>query len=232
MSKKRSDFRQTDELRPAFVAVGRIGASAAGGSAVEYGGSRVLCSVRGPMHLTSEQRGSKGKVSVRVRRPPFGGSSSQALPSGGSGHDGANDHALSEILEGILEQTVLLESIPQLLFELSVEIIGAGVGDLPCATIAVNAALIYAGVRCIDIVAGATVALCGDGSMLFDPCQEELGQAKASCTVCACTGTGALTYVLQRGAVDAVAALALVEAATAACVSLRESICSQLQKQA
>jgi ribonuclease PH len=188
------------------------------------------------MHLTMEQRGSKGKVSVRVRRAPFvvsdegHGGALQAPPPRPLGGDSCSDHALAVALEGILEQTVLLATMPQLLFELSIDIVGSSVADLPCAAIAANAALLHAGVQCADVLAGATVALCADGSVLFDPRQEELATATALCTVCACTGTGALVHVVHRGAVDAVAALALVEAAAAACVSLRDSICTQLQK--
>ncbi len=182
------------------------------------------------MHLTVEQRGSKGKISVRVRRAPFVVCDEQSGALQAGADSGAHDLALAAALEGILEQTVLLEAIPQLLFELSIEIVGSSVADLPCAAIAANTALIHAGLQCMDVVAGTTVALCGDGSVLFDPRQEELAAAKALCTVCACSGTGAVVYVLQRGAVDAVAALELVEAAAAACVALRETICAQLQK--
>ena len=229
MIKKRSDGRKSTELRPTFVAVGRIGGNALG-SAVEIGGSRVVCVVRGPMQLTAEQRGSKGKVSVRVKRAPFAVPRSAAAARAAGGRPDDSDHALSSVLESILEQTVLLESIPQLLFELTVEIISSDSADLACSIVAVNTALVHAGVQCVDIIAGATVALCADGSFLFDPAADEMDGTKALCTVCACTGTAALAYVSHRGAVDPVVALSLVEAATAGCVTMRDTICSQLHQ--
>jgi ribonuclease PH len=147
----------------------------------------------------------------------------------GGGADRHADEALGFALESVLEQTVLLEAIPQLIFEVSVEIVTSGVADLACAAVAASASLIHAGVRCVDVVAAATVALVADGGgILFDPTEEEMGQAMACCTVCACAGSGALAYVEHKGAVDPAAAMALVEAAASGCVTLGASIRAQL----
>lgn len=240
----RADGRSANEIRGPKIQLGVV-SDCAGSASVEQGKSNVICCVRGPVQLTSEYRGAKGKVSCAVSLSPFAFKSRRDSKSMSSV---SLERALGYVLEGICEQVVVLESFPQLCFELSAVVVlseahsrngDKGEADLLAAdigalTTAMCAALTSAGVELRDVFTGITLATLSmqDGTtyQVVDPTGDELSQATSVSSFVAGTSSSAASvfYSLQEGCLPIEVIAASLDAAVAACKSQREVLCQQL----
>jgi ribonuclease PH len=155
-----------------------------GSSTAEYGSSKVLCSVRGPLPLTTEFRNGFGKVQCMVSRSPFasrvrrsGAHHSQLAVFGrlakGSGLEfvGSEEWELSEALQSIAEKVVRLERYPQLLFDVTFEIVASGddeLTDLTACVAAFSAAVANARLEVMDLVGGSVVTVQENGTCVVN----------------------------------------------------------------
>ena len=233
---QRSDGRFPVQLRP-FSITSKVIPYCFSSVAVEVCGTRVVCCIRGPQQLTSEFRPHKGKVSCTVHFAPFvaGGAVENKNNSSASKKYAAGvEKELALILEGITEQWVLLETLPQLQLEALFEVLSVDGCVLSALVSALNAALILGGLDVVDIVASSTVASMmskgeGDAMVLVcDPTLGELVAATSHCTVVACTSTGQILYVNCDGPTTVEVCSGLVNAAVECCRYQREVVVSQL----
>jgi ribonuclease PH len=237
----RADGRSPGDLRAPKIQLGVV-SDCAGSASVEQGKSHVVCCVRGPVQLTSEYRGAKGKVSVSVSISPFALKSRRDSKSMSSV---SLEKALGYVMEGICEQVVVLESFPQLCFELSAVIIlseaqGRGgdkgeadvlAADVGALSTAVCAALAAAGVELKDVFTGVSMATLQQANgchQVVDPTGDELGSATSVSSFVVGTATSAVYYSLQEGSLPVEIIAASLDSAVEACKSQREVICKQL----
>lgn len=218
----RADGRQPLEVRPLYVTSGsHVSSSGSISACVECGESRVMCSLRGPQQLVSEPRGQRGKVVCSVTYAPYAGATRKAPTARQA--NATKDVDL--MLEGIAEQMVCLEDIPQIQFELVFHVLSSDDnGDVAALTAAMVMSLAKACIPLKDVVAASTTALMPSGVVTSDPTAQELLESTASCTVVAGTSTGDICYARHSGNVDVSAALQLLDVAVAGAMLRRDEM--------
>lgn len=195
---------------------------------VELGKTRVICAVHHPQQLVSEYRGKRGRVACSVQRSTAAGGH-----AGGAGPRTAvtaeKDMALA--LEGVAEQVVILEKIPQLLVEVVVEILADDGGLWDAVATSMSAALASAGFEMYDMFSACSSVLLGDGAIVTDPDAAEESSAQASALVCTMLGSGDICYALHRGSCELGTVSELMASAMKGCRSRRVAIATQLTEQ-
>lgn len=213
---KRLDGRQsTEAVRAIHVAVNVL-ANCHSSACVEIGQTRVLCGVRPPQQLVQEYRGTRGRVSCHVHR-------TAASAAAGAGQDNSADRDMALALEGVAEQAVVLERIPQLLVEVLIEVVHDDGAVWDAAATALSAALTAGGVEMYDTVTACSAAVRPDGAIVVDLTQEEEAAATARVVVCGGLSLGGVYYMCHQGACEAATMGQLVQAATKG-MQLRKSL--------
>lgn len=204
-------------VRPIHLAVNML-ANCHSSCCVEVGGTRVICALKAPQQLTQEYRGDRGRITCDVHRPTLRG-------------DDTLEQDLSLALEGVVEQLVVLESLPQLLLETVLEVVAdEGGGTLfDALSTALAATLAAGGVEMLDVFSSCTAALLDDGTLSADVTAGEERRAKVMVTVCAGLHTQTLGYVHHQGSAEAETLEQLVELALAGCEARAPHILSQLK---
>lgn len=201
---KRPDGRQsTEAVRAIHVATNML-ANCHSSACVEVGQTRVLCGVRPPQQLVQEYRGTRGRVSCQLRR-------TSALAAAA---DNSADRDMALALEGVAEQVVVLERIPQLLVEVLIEIVHDDGAVWDAAATALSAALTAGGVELYDTFTACSAAVRPDGAIVADLTLEEEAAATARVVVCGGLSLGGVYYMCHQGACEAATMSQLVQTAT------------------
>lgn len=203
---KRLDGRPSTEAVRAIHVVTNVLANCHSSACVEIGQTRVLCGVRPPQQLVQEYRGTRGRISCQINRSS---ASSSAVSA-----DNSADRDMALALEGVAEQAVVLERIPQLLVEVLIEVLHDDGAVWDAATTALSAALMAGGVEVYDTFTACSAAVRADGAMVVDLTQEEEAAATARVVVCAGLSLGGVYYMCHHGACEAATMAQLVQAAT------------------
>jgi ribonuclease PH len=178
-------------MRPIQVVTNVLSSRCIGSAAAEVGATRVICAVRGPQPLVTEYRGNHGKVACLVHRSPF----ARKLRRGDSEID------LSRTLQSIAEKVVLLERFPQLMYDVTFEIISSDGADKAVAIVAMSAALAAAGIEQRDLVAGCSAIITGDNRVLLDAEPDaQIDPLQTSVFVAAAVHRGDVCYFEVEGA--------------------------------
>ncbi|CBH18117.1 exosome-associated protein 4, putative [Trypanosoma brucei gambiense DAL972] len=217
--------RSPDEVRYPHIVLNVLGQSYSS-ACIEVGSTRVVCAVHHPQQLIDEYRGSRGRVACTVRR------SSRAQKHGLAFRaDVTPEKDLALALEGVVEQAVVLEKIPQLLVEVVVEILAEDGGLWDAIATGVCAALASGGFEMYDTFSACGAALLPDGSIVTDPSATEWNTAKATAVTCAMLNSGNMCFTAQRGSCEPTTALDLVTAALKGTLARKNVISSQLCEQ-
>ncbi|AIO02632.1 exosome-associated protein 4, putative [Leishmania panamensis] len=200
---KRADGRKSPEAVRAIHVATNMLANCHSSACIEIGQTRVLCGVRPPQQLVQEYRGTRGRVSCQVHRSL---ASSLNL-------DNSSDRDMALALEGVAEQAVVLERIPQLLVEVLIEIVHDDGAVWDAATTALCAALTAGGVELYDSFSACSAALRHDGAIVADLAREEAATAIASVVVCSGLSLGGVYYCCHKGACEATTMSQLLQAA-------------------
>lgn len=237
----RADGRQNTDIRVPSVVNGVV-FNTVGSSFVEIGGCKIACSVRGPLQLTTEYRGTKGKIVCNVSYAPFAHCKGGRIdPLQGRGN-ASSEKEMAFILEGICEQVVVLESFPQLCYEINFVVLATeGGDDLPALCASASSALMEAGVEMLDVFAASSAAVVsanGDNanadtgasseSIIVDPTITERNASPAFCTVAATTNSKKTLYYSHEGAVSVDIIAKLFQHALVGCQSQRKFITAAL----
>ncbi|AYU83868.1 exosome-associated protein 4 [Leishmania donovani] len=201
---KRADGRESPRAVRAIHVATNVLANCHSSACVEIGKTRVLCGVRPPQHLVQEYRGTRGRVSCQVHR---------SLASS-SNLDNSGDRDMALALEGVAEQAVVLERIPQLLVGALIEVVHDDGAVWDAATTALCVALTAGGVEVYDTFSACSAALRRDGAIIVDLTREEAATAMASVVVCSGLSLGGVYYCCHKGACEATTMSQLVQAAT------------------
>lgn len=219
----RADQRSAREIRPTHIVAGCL-SNCTSSSCVEIGTSRVLCCLRGPQQLTSEHRGTRGRIVCNVLKEPYATARRQPQTF----RNQIADKEIDTILEGVAEQLVILESIPQLQYEMTFDVVSSeGDDDLPALTAAMSVALMEAGVEMRDLATACGAALRDDGTILLDPTVPEGKGSLSYVLVIASSSTGTILYCNQRGGAEAMVAMDLFDVAVAGCLARRGGLLLQ-----
>nr|CCC95683.1 unnamed protein product [Trypanosoma congolense IL3000] len=193
---------------------------------VELGNTRVICAVHHPQQLIDEYRGSRGRVACTVRRSSRAGHHAMAFRD-----DVTPEKDMALALEGVAEQAVILEKIPQLLVEVVVEIFVEDGGLWDAVSTGMCAAMASGGFEMRDGFSACGAALLHDGAIVTDPDALELSGARATATVCAMLNSGDICFTEQRGSCEPGTVLELLGAALKGVLSRRKVISTQLSEQ-
>lgn len=191
-----------NEVRPFHIAVNVL-SSCHSSAAVEIGNTRVLCAVKRPQQLVQEYRGDRGRIACEVHR----------VTSSSEKDDDTRELDLSLALDGVTEQLVRLEMIPQLLVEVALEIVQDDGALWDALSTALATALSVGGFEMWDMFSACSAALLQDGTMVIDVRKEEEKYAKAMVVVCSSLTTKQIVYLHHQGATDVSIMSQLVHAA-------------------
>ncbi|EAN85485.1 putative exosome-associated protein 4 [Trypanosoma cruzi] len=222
---KRNGGRETpDGVRYPHIALDVLG-QCHSSACVELGNTRVICAVHHPQQLVDEYRGSRGRVACTVRRSASAGSHSagSAQPSVVT-----PEKDMSLALEGVAEEVVILEKIPQLLVEVVVEILAEDGGVWDAVATSMSAALVSGGFEMHDLFSACGSALLSDGAVVLDPDAAEESNAQASALVCVMLNSGEICYARHQGSCEPGTVLELVSSAMKGCLSRKSAITTQL----
>ncbi|ESL07932.1 exosome-associated protein 4 [Trypanosoma rangeli SC58] len=195
---------------------------------VELGNTRVICAVHHPQQLVDEYRGNRGRVACTVRRSASAGSH---IAGSAPRCVVTPEKDMSLALEGVAEQVVLLEKIPQLLVEVVVEIIAEDGGVWDAVTTCMSAALVSGGFDMYDMFSACSSALLRDGAVVMDPDAAEESNAQASVLVCMMLNSGDICYTKHRGSCEPGTVLELIASAMKGCLARKSAIATQLNDQ-
>lgn len=212
--------KSANDVRPAYIALNVI-SNCLSSSAVEIGNTRVICAVRPPQQLVQEYRGDRGRVACEVRR----------VSSGGKKEDQIIEKDLSLAIEGVLEELVMLESMPQLLIEVTLQIICEDGALWDTLTTALSTALAAGGIALKSLFSSCTAALLEDGSVVVDVRKEEERKARVIVVVCASLFSKQIAYMKHQGATEISTLQQLVHTALDGAQARSEHIVSQLKEQ-
>jgi exosome complex component MTR3 len=219
---KRLDGRLSTEAVRAIHVVPNVLANCHSSACVEIGHTRVLCGVRPPQQLVQEYRGTRGRVSCQVHRTS---SSSSAMI------DNSADRDLALSLEGVAEQAVVLERIPQLLVEVLIEVVHDDGAVWDAAATALSTALTAGGVELYDTVTACSAAVLQDGAIVVDLTQNEEAAATARVVVCGGLSLGGVYYMCHQGTCEAATLAQLVQAATKGMQVRKAALLEQIRNQ-
>lgn len=212
--------KSSREIRPVYIALNPL-SKCLSSAAVEIGNTRVICAVRHPQQLIHEYRGDRGRVSCEVHR----------IDTTGKKDDEALELDLSLALEGVLEQLVLLEDMPQLLVEASLEIIRDDGAVWDALSTGLATALAAGGIPMNDMFSACTAALLDDGSLVADVTKAEEETALALVTVCTSLHSHQIAYLRQHGSIELSTLQQLTSTAISGCEARAKHIMSQLKEQ-
>lgn len=176
------------DVRPAHIALNVV-SNCHSSACVEVGNTRVICAVRHPQQLVHEYRGDRGRVSCEVHR----------VATVGKESDTTVDLDLSLALEGVAEQLVMLENAPQLLMDVTLEVIRDEGALWDALSTALSCALAVGGIDMIDMFSASTAALLDDGSVVVDVLPHEVPRAKVIVVVCTSLHTNQIAYMKHQG---------------------------------
>lgn len=205
-------------VRPIYIALNVLN-SCHSSSCVELGDTRVICGVRRPQQLVQEYRGDRGRVDCEVHR----------VSSEGTKDDESLELDLSLALQGVAEQLVILESIPQLLVEVTLEIIHDGGALWDALSTALATALVVGGIEMRDMFSACSAALLHDGTVVVDPSLAEEESAKSMVVVCCSLSTNQIVYSKHVGAAEVSTLSQLIDVAVSGCTARKDHILSQLK---
>ncbi|KEG09047.1 putative exosome-associated protein 4, putative,3 exoribonuclease [Trypanosoma grayi] len=217
--------RSPDEVRHPHIALNILG-QCHSSACVELGNTRVICAVHHPQQLVDEYRGNRGRVACTVRRST---AASHHAPTFRTIVTPEKDMALA--LEGVAEQVVVLEKIPQLLVEVVVEILAEDGGLWNAVAISMSAALASGGFDMYDVFSACSSALLRDGAMVADPDGAEGSNAQATAVVCVMLNSGDICYSSHQGACEPGTVSDLLSSAMKGALSHRAAISAQLGNQ-
>ncbi|MDD3408754.1 exosome complex exonuclease Rrp41 [Methanobrevibacter acididurans] len=169
----RGDGRKFDELRPIKIEAGVL-KRADGSAYVEMGGNKILASVYGPRstYMRRFLRPDTGVIRVRYNMAPFSVDDRKR-----PGPD-RRSIEISKIAEDALRPALLLESFPNSMVEVSIEVIEAEGGTRCAGITAAAVALADAGVPMKDIPVGCAAGKMDDKVVLdLSEIEDKEGQA-------------------------------------------------------
>lgn len=169
----RGDGRKFDELRPIKIEAGVL-KRADGSAYVEVGGNKILASVYGPRstYMRRFLRPNTGVIRVRYNMAPFSVDDRKR-----PGPD-RRSIEISKIAEDALRPALLLESFPNSMVEVSIEVIEAEGGTRCAGITAAAVALADAGVPMKDIPVGCAAGKMNDQVVLdLSEVEDKEGQA-------------------------------------------------------
>lgn len=208
------------EIRPVYIALNPL-SKCLSSAAIEVGNTRVICAVRHPQQLVHEYRGDRGRVSCEVHR----------IDNAGRKDDEAFELDLSLALECVAEQLVMLEEMPQLLVEVSLEIIRDDGALWDALSTGLATALAAGGIPMNDIFSACTAGLLKDGSLVADVTKEQEDVALALVTVCASLHSHQIAYLRHQGSIEVSTLQQLTTTAMVGCEARAPHIMSQLKDQ-
>eukprot|EP00742_Colponemidia_sp_Colp-10_P021210 GILJ01024827.1.p1 GENE.GILJ01024827.1~~GILJ01024827.1.p1 ORF type:complete len:165 (-),score=18.88 GILJ01024827.1:16-486(-) len=139
----------------------------------------------------------------------------------------SSEKEISLVLESICEQAVILESFPQLYYELNFVVLSSDGGSIiPALCSAACSALLSAGVEMVDIFAATTAYQVNLQKDKIEPAKASISEQTplASCTVAATTTSGKILFYQHEGSSSLDVIGELFEKALDGCKKQRKDI--------
>lgn len=225
----RVDNRTAQQLRPIIYETGLV--SGANGSAyLEFGGTKVICSIHGPRSSTRPSTFSDiGQLECEFKYAPF------ALPfetqaassrSTNTNTSSSSEKQISQMLMDALAATIRLEKYPKSIISVHAVVLQGCGGELAAAITGSSLALADAGVELLEIVTACHVGcipvnMISDNSnvnfpnisgtesteqisykVLVDPTTKEASQASCQLTVACMCNTSEYTHINFHGRIS------------------------------
>ncbi len=213
---KRTDGRETDQMRDIRMEVGVI--SAADGSAkVSFGNTVALASVYGPRELFPRfmQESDTGILRTRYNMAPF---SVDDRKRPGSDRRGTE---ISKVMKNALEPVLFLQEFPKVTVDAFVEIIQADGSTRVTGINAASLALVAAGIPMRNMVAACSVGKI-DGALVVDLNGKEDNFGEADMVFGCVPDTGEVTLLQMDGILTREEIAELLKMAESSCKKIVE----------
>ena len=225
MSTRPDGRTENGALRPIFVRGGVL-SQPHGSAYYEAGGTKVFCSVNGPLASSSSV---EGNVQCEVRWASFARASQNADVDTIGGLTNL-ERELSAGLTRTMAATILLENYPKARIDVSVFVLEDD-GSAYAAIVSVaSMALAEAGIAMRDLVCGAS-AVVKNGEILMDPCAKEEDTAEGSVLVSYQPTLEKVTDVIQTGEMSPTVVINALRICSVSAVRVSELVRTALKKQ-
>ena len=230
--------QQQQQHRRIKVEFGPLSADSTGSVQLEFGSTKVLCSVVGPRILNRGQVFSDvGSLECEVRFAPWCSRPEGAGTSSGSGAMTAEERQMSSQLYDALFPSVMLEKYQKSVISLHVMILQGCGGELAAAITAGSLALADAAVELRDIVTASTILTGEGGALLVDPEIPTTGSplpltssSSRSLILAKMSKIGKISQVIQGGRSTAEGFTEMLATADRGCDRLRAEIDDFIKK--
>lgn len=213
VSGRRLDDRGCEEFRPAFLDCGSH-SKAAGSAYAEFGNTKVMVGVFGPVEKYYKGFDVKGSLKCQIRRTSFC-TTTRAY----SKQTTAEEQEGAVALQAALEAAVQLDSFPKCLVSVHCVVMESGGSDLAVLITAASLALADAGIPMFDLVSACCISRV-KGQLLLDPTLDEAFRQDGSCLLALMPSQKKVTQVVVTGEWSSGSMSALLELAMGGCMQL------------
>eukprot|EP01060_Flectonema_neradi_P009887 TRINITY_DN17047_c0_g1_i2.p1 TRINITY_DN17047_c0_g1~~TRINITY_DN17047_c0_g1_i2.p1 ORF type:complete len:233 (+),score=41.12 TRINITY_DN17047_c0_g1_i2:23-700(+) len=221
---KRADGREAKEIIQPNCKIGTL-TGADGSSYVERGGTKILCSVHGPRQAMGDFD-EKAQVNVKWSTTTFAGEKYTRLRE-----QTEESWHISSGLEEVFTYSVILESYPKSIIDISFVVLEDDGCIFPLSVLAGSLALANAGIELHDVPTCASAAIMSDSVMVIDPSENESHMAQAAISVTALTAHGTILSVQQTGVTSSTQSEAAIKLCYQTCDSIRNIVRKVLEEQ-
>lgn len=218
--KKRSDGRKFDELRPIIAKVGVV-PSADGSAMYQSGKTRAIAVVRGPRLLHPKHMENPEKGILRVTYQMMSFSVWDRIKPGNS----RRGQEISKVSEWALNEVVNLDSFPNSVVDVIIQIPQADAGTRAAGLNAAAMALAQAGVPMSEMVAAVAVGKM-DRTLVVDVDKEEEdfheGEGPTDVPVCLTSRSNKVVLLQLDGKISVPELRELIQMAKSGCKKINE----------
>ena len=218
--------RYNNQMRPVVVELGPV-AHASGSAYIQFGDTKVICSVHGPRPSTKSGVvfSDLGQIECEVK---FAGIARSSVAPGLTDCTAAEKLMASLILDS-LQPAVRLEKYPKAVISIHIIVLQGCGGELATAITCGSLALADAAVELLDMVTACTT-MSSSEVILVDPDQKEISASTSSLTLAKMSSLGTFTQVRSLGRMEPSTFKAMMQMTSSGCDSLRNIITSCIRE--
>lgn len=232
----RADNRTDTEIRAVTLKTGVL-PNATGSAHVEFGETKILCTVSGPQQADGQEFLNHGKLECTVRFTAFArrdeaaGASNAGGGGGGSWAD-AEGASLATSLMMALNGSVRLDQYPKSVIIVNAMVLEDAGSVLPALVCCASLALGHAGIQLYGMVACCSCAIVGEGRAVIDPCAAEERVAMGLLAAALVPELSHLTLLQEEGRIPFESMTGGLRSVLDGCTSLHERMKMSLTEQA
>lgn len=190
----------------------------AGSAYLDFGGSKVICSIHGPYARATSGGvfSSTGQVECDLK---YAASASVSEKT---------STVQTQTVIDALQSSIRLEKYAKMTISISIVILETQGCELAHAICCASLALLNAGIEMLDLICASSVVKQKDGTIIFDPTRQQIAEGENCVTVATFPTTGDITQIWFDGKDDLAATFSMIQQCSDRNATLRESFRSKI----